>query len=54
MADALVWLREDDVKGAKLPVNAPDKNSIDVLRRWLECRGLSWQKSESHAALVRR
>ena len=54
MADALVWLREGDVKGAKLPQTSVEKNTIDDLRRWLECRGLTSQKKESHAALVRR
>ena len=54
MADALVVLREDDVRGAKLLEKDIEKNSTDVLRRWLECRGLSSTKSESHALLVRR
>ena len=54
MADALVILREDDIKGAKLLDQDVAKNPIDVLKRWLQCRGLSACKSESHALLVRR
>ena len=35
MTDALVLFREGDIKGAVLEERAVEKNSIDVLRRWI-------------------
>ena len=54
MADALVILREDDVKEARLPDQTIEKNDISVLKQWHECRGLTCTKSETHAALVQQ
>ena len=54
MAEAIIYLTEDDVSGAKLPQKCVENNSVDVLKRWLLCRGLSSRNSETHAVLVNR
>ena len=54
MAEAIIYLTEDDVSGAKLPQKSIENNSVDDLKRWLLCRGLSSRNSESHAVLIKR
>ena len=54
MAEAIIYLTEDDISGAKLPQKSIENNSVDDLKRWLLCRGLSSRNSESHAVLIKR
>jgi len=51
--DFLVNYRAQDIKGALLQKSL-EKSSDEELRRWIECRGLTWQKSEKRASLVSR
>ena len=54
MADAIVLLRESDVKGAKLKFKQVEKNTEAVLRRWLECRGFTTPKKANKNSIIRR
>ena len=54
MAEAIIYLTEEDVSGAKQPQKSIENNSVDDLKRWLLCRGLSSRNSESHAVLIKR
>ena len=53
MAEAIIYLTEEDVSGAKLPQKSIENNSVDDLKRWLLCRGLSSRNSESPAVLIK-
>ena len=47
MTDTLLLFREGDIKGAVLEERAVEKNSIDIFRRWIRCRGLQAPASET-------
>ena len=51
--DFLISYRPEDVKGAILKKSI-DKTSDEDLKRWIECRGLTCQKTEKRASLVNR